>query len=253
MPLVSTIRAPVNRGWTTSRSPVERSVTISFARRQLLRIVAPESRRANACFPVSRSTSARVTFTLTTEVPAIAASRSRAIVSVSGSSGIALQLSPRDVATKLFPVEGDPFRVIPRGPNRFFYGCARPGDGENASATGLQLACVFIACRTCMEHVDPARGSRQPDRITLSCCVRISVRGEHRRRRESRVPSQRTRNVQLISPRDLRHRLEETAPQQRQKCLGLRIPEPAVELDHPRTVAGEHQPGIEQPGERPPF
>src|SRR5688500_16158671 len=73
----------------------------SLARRQHLVTVAPESRVARRRALVSRSTSARVTLTAVITAPAIARSRSRAMVSVSGSSGTAQRFAPAYVGPKL--------------------------------------------------------------------------------------------------------------------------------------------------------
>src|SRR3954464_4261280 len=93
--------APVNRGWITMWSLVDTSITMSFARRQQRVIVAPATRLARARGVTSRSTSAWLTVTPSMIAPPTSASRSRAIVSVSGSSGNAAQLPPADVRPEL--------------------------------------------------------------------------------------------------------------------------------------------------------
>src|SRR5258706_5022314 len=103
--------APVKRGCTTIRSPVSRSITTSFALRQLRRIVASRSRFAIERALTSRSTSALRTDTFFILRPRIAPSRSRAIVSVSGNSGTAHNLPPPDVASQLLSLERHPLGV----------------------------------------------------------------------------------------------------------------------------------------------
>src|SRR5438045_9675767 len=71
-------------------------------------------RLANDRAFTSRKTSRLRTETFSIFRPRIAPSRSRAIVSVSGNSGIACQLTPADVAAKLFPPERNLFGVISR-------------------------------------------------------------------------------------------------------------------------------------------
>src|SRR5258705_9016704 len=93
------------------RSPLLRSRTTSLARRQGRTMVAPIVRRASSVASTSRSTSARRTTTPAIERPRISRSRSRAIVSVSGSSGTRLplagDLAPPDVGAVLLAGELD--------------------------------------------------------------------------------------------------------------------------------------------------
>ena len=84
-----------------------RSTTMSFARRQLLLIDVPDTRREKSRALTSRNTSGRVTATLTMRAPATSRSRSRAIVSVSGSSGTSFELAPSDIGAELLSLEVD--------------------------------------------------------------------------------------------------------------------------------------------------
>ena len=55
-----------------------------------------------------------------------------------------------------------------------------------------------------------------------------------------------------VAARRRRRALEEIAVEQRDDRLRLRVTEAAVELEHPRTVVGQHQTRVEQPDERAP-
>src|SRR5690348_18235162 len=70
-------------------------------------MVAPVRARRSLAGVVSRRTSACVTVTPAIVAPASARCRSRAMVSVSGSSGMALELPPRDVGAVLAARELD--------------------------------------------------------------------------------------------------------------------------------------------------
>src|SRR5262249_15273012 len=138
-------RAPVKRGWTTMRSPVERSSTTSFARRHAWSMVAPTTRAASCAALTSRRTSALETRTATMRAPATSRSRSRAMVSVSGSSGMsrfgeASELPPTDVGAVLFAVEFDARRVARAALLSIFERVAQAGDREYAPSAGRERA-----------------------------------------------------------------------------------------------------------------
>src|SRR6185437_2381088 len=80
---------------------------MSLARRQTCSIAAPRSREASARAEIPRNTSGLVAFAVTMVRPETSWSRSRAIVSVSGSSGTPSQLAPADVGAELLAVELD--------------------------------------------------------------------------------------------------------------------------------------------------
>src|SRR5687768_3941270 len=125
--------APVNRGCTTMRSPVERSTTTSFARRHARAIVAPVTRRTSCAAVTARTTSGFVIRAPMIVRPRNAASRSRAIVSVSGSSGTAVQLAPSDVGADLLVGKVDAGRVI--GAELLGFGDGRRESGHGQYAT----------------------------------------------------------------------------------------------------------------------
>src|SRR5512141_2143437 len=116
---------------------------MSFALRQLRTIVAPFSRFAKVRAETSRRTSAFLTVADWTTRPAMASFKSRAIVSVSGSSGMSLQLSPANVASELLAIETDFLCVLARALRRFLNGIADSRNGENPSARCEELVrCV---------------------------------------------------------------------------------------------------------------
>src|SRR5262245_30337233 len=122
------------------RSPVERSMTMSLARRQHRRIVAPVTRGPRLRAEISRRTSAWRTCAPAIVAPRIVSSRSRAIVSVSGSSGIAGELSPADVRAELATVESHQLSRFAASLRSLFDVGAEPGHGEHAPAGDPQHA-----------------------------------------------------------------------------------------------------------------
>src|SRR5687768_13910041 len=172
--------APVNRGCTTMRSPVERSMTTSFARRHDRMIVAPATRRASADGVTSRSTSALATRARTILLPLISASRSRAIVSVSGSSGTAAKFAPANVGPVVAAAELDVPGVVRAQPLCLVERRCDCGDRKDAPAGGHELACV-VASRSGVKdehvHVLDAWQSHDVARLGL---LRIAQRRDHR-------------------------------------------------------------------------
>src|SRR6478735_4878234 len=136
---------------------------------------APMTRRDSAAAVMSRSTSDRCTFTPAIAAPDTARSRSRAIVSVSGSSGTALLLPPADIAAELLPFEldlaGHARALAPRGVER---GC----DGrhrEHSAPRSNQLSARIEGCSG-VKDVNVSLAGRQSDRaaparlVGITCC-----------------------------------------------------------------------------------
>src|SRR5690349_14859655 len=99
------------------RSSESRSSTTSLARRHARTNDRPVVRASRSAAVPPRSTSGLLTTTSVMRLPVIARSRSRAIVSVSGSSGtgslhLALDLAPPDVGSILLPVESHALDVL---------------------------------------------------------------------------------------------------------------------------------------------
>src|SRR5438128_4460568 len=132
-------RAPVKRGCTTRRSPVSRSITTSFARRQLRTMVASCNRFARDRELTPRRTSRFLTDTFFILRPLIAPSRSRAIVSVSGNSGTARQLTPANVASQLLPLERHLLGMVARHLARLDQTRSHSGDGKHPTAGSDEL------------------------------------------------------------------------------------------------------------------
>src|SRR5687768_16812988 len=103
----SSSRAPVKRGCTTIRSSVARSSTTSLARLHARTMVTLRVLRASSFALTSRRTSGRCTATRSIVRPAISLWRSRAMVSVSGSSGMTVKLSPPDVRPEVAAGKSD--------------------------------------------------------------------------------------------------------------------------------------------------
>src|SRR5690348_4656691 len=138
-------RAPVKRGCTTTRSPVERSRTTSLARRQLRSMRAPLTRRASSRAETSRNTSALVTTTSVIVAPLTSRCRSRAMVSVSGSSGmphcrLSRDLAPADVAAEVLAGELHQRRELATLALRLVDCWRAAGHRENATAVGDEIA-----------------------------------------------------------------------------------------------------------------
>ena len=90
------------------------------------------------------------------------------------------------------------------------------------------------------------------DRLARLVLARDSRRGHHHAHRRPRVPLQPPSNS---SQPFVDHRLEQVQQvglQPHQQRLGLRVAEPAVELQHPRPLVGHHQPGVQHAPERAP-
>src|SRR2546423_1789460 len=129
-------------------------------------MVASWSRRASERGVTSRSTSRRRTETFFIFRPRIVPSRSRAIVSVSGNSGTARQLTPPNITSKLFALERNPLGVISRqlgGLDEIW----RDGSyRQHPPASGHQFIGNRIASRAGMKHFDAFLRRRQVDHIT---------------------------------------------------------------------------------------
>src|SRR5215208_4580220 len=110
-------------------------MTTSLARRQLRTICAPLSRRESWAGRTSRRTSGFVTRTSTIRAPERSRSRSRAIVSVSGSSGTAHRFAPPDVVAELLVLEPHSARVLHASGVRVIEGIANAGYGEHSAAS----------------------------------------------------------------------------------------------------------------------
>src|SRR5918992_1332866 len=239
--------APVKRGCTTMRSPVERSITTSLARRQHRSIVVPVTRRANRAAVISRRTSGLATREPTIVLRVIAASRSRAIVSVSGSSGTAAKFAPSDVGAVVLGRQVDAVGVMRAETLCFVESrCDRRGS-EDATTGGAQLA-GFVAPRARVEehHVD-VLDPRQSHRLSRLRRVRVTGRRDDRGHGVAAHAAIETFGKALTS-RDRYNQLEQRWAKldQRKNRLRLRIAEPTVELDDLRPIAGEHEPRIQQ-------
>src|SRR5512133_2631055 len=182
--------APVKRGVTTRWAPSCSERITLLARRQARATVWFATDRLKRAALTPRSTSRRSTSTSVMSEPAIAACRSRAIVSVSGSSGTTCELAPADVAPELLPVERD-------------VGCGRGtllarrlecwgerGDRKHTSAGCTQRA-VVVAPGPGVEddHVVTACGYR--DLVAAAHLPGVSVRGDNRRDRGPAFPPMR--------------------------------------------------------------
>src|SRR5512140_327271 len=205
---------------------------------------APTTRRDSAVAVVSRRTSGRRTWTAEMAAPETARSRSRAIVSVSGSSGTSLLLSPGDVAPELFAIELD----LARDACAFAPGEGERGrdrrDCEHPSARSNQLSCrSFTSSSVKYEHVGLLAG--QPDGCSPARLVWITGSRHYggycmRARPSEIVPSQ-------AAP--MRHReqwIQQAALQQRKDRLRLRISKTRVELHDLGPLGREHEPRVEQ-------
>src|SRR4051794_27878084 len=101
----------------------------------------PTSRVRSAAGVISRSTSPLSTTTSTIRRPVISRSRSRAIVSVSGSSGtdvlmLPLDLAPPDVGPVLLAGEAHPLGDLEASELREFHARRYGADREDAPARG---------------------------------------------------------------------------------------------------------------------
>jgi len=101
-----------------------------------------------------------------------------------------------------------------------------------------------------MEHEGACRLGRVDavDRSATVALRRIVLRGEDDAHGGALSPGQ--LSTRRITPRRCSEQLEEIAFEQRNDRLGLRIAEPAVELEDTRTVLGQHQAGVQQADER---
>src|SRR5882762_3322443 len=175
--------APVKRGCTTIRSPVSRSITTSFALRQLRRIVASRSRFAIERALTARSTSALRTVTFFIFRPRIAPSSSRAIVSVSGNSGTAHNPPPTDVASQLLSLKRHPLGVRPRQLRGFDEIRGDCGHCEHPPSGCHELIRPWIQRRSRMEYLDTLFGRWELDGVTSPGFPRITRRGHYGRNR----------------------------------------------------------------------
>src|SRR5688500_19302764 len=130
-------------------------------------------------------------------------SRSRAMVSVSGSSGIlrALELAPADVTTELLPLERD--RLRERRAPRLGLGqrLRRSGDRKDASACGDERA-VVATSRTGVEDLDALWGFGQRDPGPSPRMLRVARRGDDSRHRVGLPPLERLDPRQAVAVGD---------------------------------------------------
>src|SRR6266481_2034244 len=185
--------APVKRGCTTIRSPVSRSITTSFALRQLRRIVASCSRFAIECALTSRSTSALRTETFFIFRPRIAPSRSRAIVSVSGSSGTAHNLPPPDVTPQLLSLARHLLGVRSRQLRGLDETGGDRGHREHPASGGYELISPWVERGSRMKYLDTLLGRWELDNVASPGLLRIARRGDYGRNRGERFPIWNTR------------------------------------------------------------
>src|SRR5678816_4695479 len=139
---------------------------------------ASRNLRARVRGVTSRKTSALRTATLVMVRPRIAASRSRAIVSVSGNSGTAVQLAPRDVAPQLLAGERNALGVRPRQLGRFHQGRRDRGDPEHSSTGANQLCRGRIGGGPGLKDLDAIFRRWQLDRIAGAGLIGISGGGD---------------------------------------------------------------------------
>src|SRR5690349_22554890 len=161
----------------TSRSPVDRSITTSLARRQQRAIVAPVVRFLSTVAPTTLRTSRLETSTAAIVLPLTSPSRSRAMVSTSGSSGMPLKLAPTYVRAVLATVKFDqlggrqaaPLGVANGGPQSRHrqHATARRDDSAFRPRSG---ACVKY------DRVPQCR--RNEDLVALGRTLRVTTRCE---------------------------------------------------------------------------
>src|SRR6266511_3622716 len=97
----------------------------------------------------------------------------------------------------------------------------------------------------------PAGSSRRaPDAVAEGHrgVVRVVARSDHDAEACARVPAQVGMSGEPAFGRRQSKR-DEVALQARQHHLGLRVPEPGVELERPETAGGEHEPRVEHAAE----
>src|ERR1035437_535862 len=241
--------APVKRGCTTIRSPVERSSTTIFARRQNRSIDAPDTRLRSAPAATSRSTSPFRTTTPVIVRPRSSRSRSRAIVSVSGGSGTRLlllagNLAPADIRAELFALELNSLRVVETPPLRDGDGLAERAHGEHAAARGDEAA-VGVARRTGVKDEDAVFRRGQGDRIAGARTLGIVCRGEHGG--NAGTSCLRGSGAERLALGHREHEVDQArlAAQDGKERLRLGISEAAVELDDFGTRSEERRVGKE--------
>jgi hypothetical protein len=121
--------------------------------------------------------------------PAIVAFRSRAIVSVSGSSGIPLELAPRDVTPDLLAVERHTLGIFAGRGCSLFYCIGNAGNREHSAAIGYETIALAVARGSGMKYVHTARRRWKMDVIAFSNLLRISMRRKNMGDRAPARPS----------------------------------------------------------------
>src|SRR4051812_30310955 len=230
--------APVKRGWTTMRSSLDRSSTMSFARRHARTMTVPATRRAKSAGVLSRRTSALVMTTRSMRAPATSSSRSRAIVSVSGSSGTSAaglranatrQLSPADVAAELLAREFDGSSQILAPALRVVHRITKTGHSEHAAARCHERS-GRIALGAGVKYESLVRNLGNQNSVAAAWLIGIARRREHGCHSRTRCSERRLR--QFVATSDSVHQVRD--PGGVRQCgknrLRLWIPKTAIEL-----------------------
>src|SRR5690606_2076229 len=195
---------------TTSRVPSSKVRTRFFARRPTSSILRPRSAlsRLSGETPGAR-TSAWVTRTPVMVLPTMWRRRSRAMVSASGSSGMALQLPVADVAAELLAFEGARLGGLAAPLGGLGHGGGDGGDGHHAAAARHESTVLSPGAGVEDDQVvrllDPGG---DVDLLALLVAPRVAAGGEDGGERGAVVPVER-HPADRLAPRDGEHRLEE--------------------------------------------
>ena len=103
--------------------------------------------------------------------------------------------------------------------------------------------------RSCVPACRMPVAVRPGDDVAGDRRARVVLGGDDDRDRRRAAPGQRADRAQVTGRGGGQQRTQRGV-EQLQHHLGLRVAEPAVELDHLRPGRGQHQPRVEQPGER---
>src|SRR6185503_2071974 len=238
-------RAPVKRGCTTIRSPLSRSITTSFARRQLRRIVVWRRRFDSLRAVTSRSTSVLRTVTFSIRRPLIAPFKSRAIVSVSGNSGTACQLAPSDVVPELLSAERHRLGVR----SGHLRGLEETGGdgryGQHAPTRCDELVCRVPCCAR-VKDFDAFARRRKLNDIAGPGVLGIPGCCNDGRHGTERLPIGIAGTAQRGSACYCCHQFEQRRFHEGHQRLRFRVPEPAVELHYFRSLRRNHESCVQQ-------
>src|SRR5690242_1965655 len=155
------------------------------------------------------------------------------MVSVSGNSGTAAQLTPSDVPAQLLALELHRPRVRGTAVGGLAQGVTDRGDGEDTAAGGDKRVASAepsprvkdVDVRGLVGQVKHRPGDRR---------LWVPGRGDDSRDRMPRLPLDRGDPGKRVADSDAHDEVEQAAAHQGKDRLGFRIAEPAVELDHLR-------------------